>query len=83
MRLVLLLFVILMTIGCQEKNIQFTTLSELIKLTKKLWQTLRFPNMLQQLQLFLLMKLRRLNSNVVIFPNAINPNEPQFKEPTP
>jgi glycosyltransferase involved in cell wall biosynthesis len=24
-----------------------------------------------------------LNKNVVIFPNAINPNEPQFKQPTP
>jgi hypothetical protein len=23
----------------------------------------------------------RLNKNIVIFPNAINPNEPQFKQP--
>jgi glycosyltransferase involved in cell wall biosynthesis len=27
-------------------------------------------------------EIRRLNKNVVVFPNAINPNEPQFKEPT-
>jgi glycosyltransferase involved in cell wall biosynthesis len=27
-------------------------------------------------------EIRRINKNVVIFPNAINPNEPQFKEPT-
>jgi glycosyltransferase involved in cell wall biosynthesis len=27
-------------------------------------------------------EIKKLNSNVVIFPNAINPNEPQFKEPT-
>lgn len=26
-------------------------------------------------------EIRRLNRNVVIFPNAINPDEPQFKEP--
>jgi glycosyltransferase involved in cell wall biosynthesis len=28
-------------------------------------------------------EIMKLNKNVVIFPNAINPNEPQFKEPTP
>ena len=28
-------------------------------------------------------EIKKLNKNVVIFPNAINPNEPQFKEPTP
>lgn len=27
-------------------------------------------------------EIKKLNKNVVIFPNAINPNEPQFKEPT-
>lgn len=27
-------------------------------------------------------EIRKINPNVVIFPNAINPNEPQFKEPT-
>jgi len=27
-------------------------------------------------------EIRKFNKNVVIFPNAINPNEPQFKEPT-
>jgi len=27
-------------------------------------------------------EIRKINKNVVIFPNAINPNEPQFKEPT-
>ena len=27
-------------------------------------------------------EIRKLNKNVVIFPNAINPDEPQFKEPT-
>ena len=27
-------------------------------------------------------EIRKLNKNVVVFPNAINPNEPQFKEPT-
>ena len=27
-------------------------------------------------------EISKLNKNVVIFPNAINPNEPQFKEPT-
>ncbi len=28
-------------------------------------------------------EIKKTNPNVVIFPNAINPNEPQFKEPTP
>jgi glycosyltransferase involved in cell wall biosynthesis len=28
-------------------------------------------------------EIMKLNKNVVIFPNAINPNEPQFKQPTP
>ena len=27
-------------------------------------------------------EIRKLNKNVVVFPNAINPNESQFKEPT-
>ena len=27
-------------------------------------------------------EIKKLNKNVVVFPNAINPNEPQFKEPT-
>lgn len=27
-------------------------------------------------------EIKKINSNVVIFPNAINPNESQFKEPT-
>ena len=28
-------------------------------------------------------EIKKLNKNVIVFPNAINPNEPQFKEPTP
>ena len=28
-------------------------------------------------------EIRKFNKNVIVFPNAINPNEPQFKEPTP
>ena len=28
-------------------------------------------------------EIKKINPNTVIFPNAINPNEPQFKEPTP
>jgi glycosyltransferase involved in cell wall biosynthesis len=28
-------------------------------------------------------EIKKFNKNVYIFPNAINPNEPQFKEPTP
>ena len=28
-------------------------------------------------------EIKKLNKNVFVFPNAINPNEPQFKEPTP
>jgi glycosyltransferase involved in cell wall biosynthesis len=28
-------------------------------------------------------EIKKLNKNVVVFPNAINPNESQFKEPTP
>jgi glycosyltransferase involved in cell wall biosynthesis len=27
-------------------------------------------------------EIRKINKNVFVFPNAINPNEPQFKEPT-
>ena len=27
-------------------------------------------------------EIKKMNKNVVVFPNAINPNEPQFKEPT-
>jgi len=28
-------------------------------------------------------EIKKVNNNIVIFPNAINPNEPQFKESTP
>jgi glycosyltransferase involved in cell wall biosynthesis len=28
-------------------------------------------------------EIRKLNKNVIVLPNAIDPNEPQFKEPTP
>ena len=28
-------------------------------------------------------EIKKINPNIAIFPNAINPNEPQFKEPTP
>jgi glycosyltransferase involved in cell wall biosynthesis len=28
-------------------------------------------------------EIKKINKNVVVFPNAINPNESQFKEPTP
>ena len=27
-------------------------------------------------------EIRRINKNVIVFPNAINPNEPQFNQPT-
>ena len=27
-------------------------------------------------------EIKKFNKNVIVFPNAINPNEPQFKEPT-
>jgi len=27
-------------------------------------------------------EIRKINKNLIVFPNAINPNEPQFKEPT-
>lgn len=28
-------------------------------------------------------EIKKINNNIVVFPNAINPNEPQFKESTP
>jgi glycosyltransferase involved in cell wall biosynthesis len=52
------------------------------KINEKIIENLRVSKYVTTTTTLFADEIRRINKNVVIFPNAINPNEPQFKEPT-
>jgi glycosyltransferase involved in cell wall biosynthesis len=53
------------------------------KINEKITNNLRVAKYVTTTTTLFADEIKKLNKNVVIFPNAINPNEPQFKEPTP
>jgi glycosyltransferase involved in cell wall biosynthesis len=52
------------------------------KINEKIMANLRVSKYVTTTTTLFADEIKKLNKNVVIFPNAINPNEPQFKEPT-
>jgi glycosyltransferase involved in cell wall biosynthesis len=52
------------------------------KINEKITANLRVSKYVTTTTTLFADEIKRLNKNVVVFPNAINPNEPQFKEPT-
>jgi len=52
------------------------------KINEKIIANLKVSNYVTTTTTLFADEIKRLNKNVVIFPNAINPNESQFKEPT-
>jgi glycosyltransferase involved in cell wall biosynthesis len=52
------------------------------KINEKITANLRVSKYVTTTTTLFADEIKKLNKNVVIFPNAINPNEPQFKEPT-
>ena len=52
------------------------------KINEKITANLRVSKYVTTTTTIFADEIKRLNKNVVVFPNAINPNEPQFKEPT-
>jgi glycosyltransferase involved in cell wall biosynthesis len=53
------------------------------KVDEKIRKSLSLASVVTTTTTFFADEIKKLNKNVFIFPNAINPNEPQFKEPTP
>lgn len=52
------------------------------KINEKIVENLKVAKYVSTTTTLFADEIKKLNKNVVIFPNAINPNEPQFKEPT-
>ena len=52
------------------------------KINEKITANLRVSSYVTTTTTLFADEIRKINKNVVVFPNAINPNEPQFKEPT-
>jgi glycosyltransferase involved in cell wall biosynthesis len=52
------------------------------KINEKITQNLKVSKYVTTTTSLFADEIMKLNKNVVVFPNAINPNEPQFKEPT-
>ena len=52
------------------------------KINEKITQNLKVSKYVTTTTSLFAGEIMKLNKNVVVFPNAINPNEPQFKEPT-
>ena len=52
------------------------------KLNEKIVANLRAAEYVSTTTTLFADEIKKANKNVVVFPNAINPNEPQFKEPT-
>lgn len=52
------------------------------KIHEKIVESLRHADYVTTTTKFFAEEIRKYNKNVVVFPNAINPNEQQFKEPT-
>ena len=53
------------------------------KINEKITANLRVAQYVSTTTSIFADEIKKINKNVVVFPNAINPNEPQFKEPTP
>ena len=51
------------------------------KINEKIMANLRVSKYVTTTTTIFADEIKKLNKNVVVFPNAINPNEPQFKEP--
>ena len=52
------------------------------KINEKITENLKVSKYITTTTSLFASEIMRLNKNVVVFPNAINPNEPQFREPT-
>jgi glycosyltransferase involved in cell wall biosynthesis len=52
------------------------------KINEKIVENLKIAKYVTTTTTIFADEIKKLNSNVVVFPNAINPNESQFKEPT-
>jgi hypothetical protein len=52
------------------------------KINEKITESLKVSKYVTTTTSLFASEIMKLNKNVVVFPNAINPNEPQFKEPT-
>jgi glycosyltransferase involved in cell wall biosynthesis len=52
------------------------------KINEKIVENLRHPDFVTTTTSIFADEIKRINRNVVVFPNAIDPNEPQFTEPT-
>ena len=52
------------------------------KINEKIIESLKHADYVTTTTKFFAEEIRKYNKNVVVLPNAINPNEPQFKEPT-
>jgi glycosyltransferase involved in cell wall biosynthesis len=52
------------------------------KIHEKITQNLKLADYVTTTTEIFANEIRKYNKNVVVFPNAINPDEPQFKEPT-
>lgn len=53
------------------------------KINEKITNNLRISEYVTTTTTLFADEIKKLNKNVVVFPNAINPNESQFREPTP
>ena len=53
------------------------------KINEKITNNLRVSEYVTTTTTLFADEIKKLNKNVYVFPNAINPNESQFKEPTP
>jgi glycosyltransferase involved in cell wall biosynthesis len=52
------------------------------KINEKIIANLKVASVVTTTTTIFANEIKKFNKNVVVFPNAINPNEPQFKEPT-
>jgi glycosyltransferase involved in cell wall biosynthesis len=55
---------------------------DIIKINEKIVANLKVASYVTTTTTLFADEIKKFNKNVVVFPNAINPNEPQFKEPT-
>lgn len=53
------------------------------KINEKITENLKVSKYVTTTTSLFASEIMKLNKNVVVFPNAINPNDPQFNEPTP
>jgi len=53
------------------------------KMNQKILENLKAANYVTTTTEIFANEIKKFNKNVIVLPNAIDPNEPQFKEPTP